>query len=770
MEHTQPNSPLLYNSRIIHTYLNLLKVRYPHINIGQLLGHANMKPYEVTDQWHWFSQEQINLFYERLVELTGNRNIAREAGRYAASPDTIGVMRHYVLGLFDPARLYEIIGKTTPKFTRSSCYQSRKLGKNRVEVSVTPYEGIQEQEFQCLNRIGFLEAIVTIFYDDLPKIEHPECIFRGDSCCRYVISWRQPPFSLLKKIRNICATISLGALPFLYILDLEFFLHSILAICLPAFLVSWIFLGNHEKNEIKRSMENLRLSSDALIEQIEHNFNNALLTNTIAQSISKETTIRDILKSLISNFQHHLDFDRGLVLLANNDKTILSFEAGYGYSDKLENLLKKTTFHLDRQDAKGAFVVSFKEKRSILINDINDIENDLSPRSREYAKRMGVQSFICCPIVYDNEAIGILAVDNIASKRPLLNSDLNLLGGIAPIIGISIRNAQLLQNRKQQFSSTLRALAATIDARDPLTAGHSERVTYFTLGICRELALCEEDCEKIRVAALLHDYGKIAVPDAILKKTGRLSAREYDMVKTHADQTRLILEGIQFEGIYKDVPTIAGAHHEKLDGSGYPQGLTDTEIPLGAKIIAVADFFEAITSKRHYREPMPINVAIDELKKERGTHFDKAIVDAFLSYFEREQAIAPEVLKTAPRYSSRESIRVHCQTPLTIHCEGIRTEATIKDISTRGLFAATALPALEGSKLKLSFVLPDACASPMEVDGRVVWTNHPCLPRKASFPAGIGIAFTELEKTHLDTLMQFVHSQFAPIPQETTTF
>jgi len=758
MKHTQQNDALLYNSRIIYTYLNLLRARYPHIDAGQILAYADMRHYEVADQWHWFSQDQINRFYERLVELTGNQNIAREAGRFAASPDSIGVMRHYVLGLFDPARLYEFIGKTTPKFTRSASYQSRKLGKNRVEVTVTPYEGVEEKDFQCLNRIGFLEAIVTIFYDDLPKIEHPECIFRGDKSCRYIISWRQPPFNLLRKIRDISAIASLGTLPFLYMLDMNFLFNSVLAICLPAFLGSWIFFEHREKREIKRSMENLRLSSDALIEQIEHNYNNARLINTIAQSISKEITIGNIIKGLIKNFQNHLDFDRGLVLLADKDNNLLSFEAGYGYSAKLEEFLKKTTFNLHKKDSKGAFVVSFKEKRSFLINDINDIENDLSPRSLDFAKKMGVKSFICCPIVYENEAIGIIAVDNVTTKRPLLKSDLTLLSGIAPIIGISIRNAQLLQSRKQQFNSTLRALATTIDARDPLTAGHSERVTRFSLGICRELDLSQQECEKIRVAALLHDYGKIAVPDAILKKPGRLSAREYEIVKDHANQTRQILEGIQFEGIYSEIPDIAGSHHEKIDGSGYPQGLCGPEIPRGAKIIAVADFFEAITAKRHYRDPMPLEVAIEELKKERGKHFDPLIVDAFLRYFEKVHANDTTILPTPSQTVSRESIRVQCQTPLTIHYRGIRAEGKTADISARGLFAATPLPVEEGAPVKLSFVLPDACDTPMEIGGRVVWVNHRCLPRKVLFPPGFGIAFTGMHKNHLEILMQFVSS------------
>jgi HD-GYP domain-containing protein (c-di-GMP phosphodiesterase class II) len=192
-----------------------------------------------------------------------------------------------------------------------------------------------------------------------------------------------------------------------------------------------------------------------------------------------------------------------------------------------------------------------------------------------------------------------------------------------------------MEDRERQYRSILQVLASSIDARDPLTSGHSEKVTEYSLGICDEMGLGRDYREMIRVAALLHDYGKLGVPDAILKKPGRLTKEEYEIVKTHAQKTREILEEVNFEGILSQVPKIAGAHHEKLDGSGYPEGLTGDEIPLGAKIIAVADFFEAITAKRHYRGPMPIEDALGLLNKEAEKHFDPEIVAAFIHFFEK---------------------------------------------------------------------------------------------------------------------------------------
>ncbi|MDP2790268.1 MAG: HD-GYP domain-containing protein, partial [Rectinemataceae bacterium] len=185
------------------------------------------------------------------------------------------------------------------------------------------------------------------------------------------------------------------------------------------------------------------------------------------------------------------------------------------------------------------------------------------------------------------------------------------------------------------FKSILLVLAASIDARDSLTAGHSEKVTEYSVAICKEVGLSTDYCEMIRVAALLHDYGKIGVPDNILKKEGKLTPEEFEVIKTHAAITSEILAKINFEGIYSEAPEIAGGHHEKMDGSGYPRGLKGMDIPVGARIIAVADYFDSITSKRHYRDPMPIHEAFPLLLQEAGTHLDKKLVDAFIAYYTR---------------------------------------------------------------------------------------------------------------------------------------
>ncbi len=473
-----------------------------------------------------------------------------------------------------------------------------------------------------------------MFNYKIPKIEHPECMFEGGKACRYIVTWQEAHSEFYKKIRNLTSVFL-----FITILAASFIFPKALITLLPAslfiILLLTLFSSNLEKKELQLGIENLREGVDQLMEQININYNNALLVNEISLAFGKQINIDRILSDAIYVLEKRLDYDRGVLLLANKNKTEIVFKTGFGYSFEQYNILKDAGFHLDRPDSKGPFIVSFKKQQPILVNDISEIEASLSSHSLEFAKKMETKSFICCPIVYENKAIGILAVDNIKTKRPLQQSDLNIVMGIANVIGLSLNNAMLFEAREAQFKSIIKTLAASIDARDFLTAGHSEKVAEYSVGICREIGMPPDYIEMIRVAALLHDYGKIGIDDSILKKNGLLSDEERNLIKSHAEKTQTILKQINFEGIYKEIPDIAAYHHEKIDGSGYPKGLKGEQIPLGSKIIAVADFFEAITSKRHYRDAMSLDKAFFLLMEKRGMHFDENVVDAFIRYYEK---------------------------------------------------------------------------------------------------------------------------------------
>jgi len=560
-------------------------------------------------------------------------NIAREAGRYAASTESIGVMRQYVLGMINPFQAYELTGKLVSQFSRSCNYETRKIDSKKIEIVATPKDGVHEQPFQCENRIGHFEAVGLGFNSSIPKIEHPECIFKGGKSCRYIIEWQSNLAYLLKRTRNISIAILIiisAILIFLYPLNVSLYL---IPIIISTILIISFISDRYTKKELQNSIQNLEQSRDDLINQMEMNYNNSLLVYEIGRAINKFIKVKDIIENVIEILEKRLDYDRCIILLANEQRTKLVFEAGYGYDEKQLEIIKATQFNLANPESKGTFVASFHKQKPYLINDIHSITNKLSQRSLQFAKDMGSNSFICCPIISDTRSVGILTVDNCKTQRTLVESDLSLLMGVASVIGLSIRNAELHEERTRQLKSILRALAASIDARDPFTAGHSEKVTEYAVGICKEMNVPPDYTEIVGVAASLHDYGKIGISDALLKKEGLLTEEEYETIKTHAEKTRKILDNIEFSGLYSLIPAIAEAHHEKLDGTGYPRGLKGDEIPLGSRIIAVADFFEAITADRLYREPIPVKDAIAMLRRESDVHFSRDIVEAFIRFY-----------------------------------------------------------------------------------------------------------------------------------------
>ncbi len=631
----QPDTPL-YNSRIISSYVRFIEHYHNYVNIPDLLSDAKMESYQVEDEDCWFTQEQVDLFYEGVVRLTKNKNIAREAGRFTASFDSLGMMKSYILGFVSPAGLCELLAKVNKHFVKSCDWDAKKVGPAEVHVTVTPRPGTSEKPFQCENRIGCLETIFTLFNRELPVIEHPECVFDGADACRYKITWHKPESDVWRKVRNYMSLPLLAMAVSRIFLPIpeNLWLGSVLTF-FAAVLVLSQKVWNMEKRELAAAVTNLRDSSDTLFEKVNAGFDHARMIHEAGVALTGKRNIESMLGEVAQILQKRLDYDRGMILLADKEKKTLSFKAGFGYSEEQRATIENAVFRL-RPESKGVFVTCFREQKPFLVNDLDQIRYELSHHSLDIARAMHAKAFICCPIAWADEALGVLAVDNVHTKRMLLQSDIDLLMLLTPAIGMGIQNAAITETKERQFNSILQVLASSIDARDPLTAGHSERVTRFAVGICRELGLSEEYSEMIRVASLLHDYGKIAIKDSILKKPGSLTGSEYEEIKTHASKTREILEKIEFEGIYKEVPEIASCHHEKWDGSGYPNNFKLQEIPLGARILAVADVFEAITSKRHYRGPMPLQEAFEVLESSKGKHFEPRIVEAFLRYYRGE--------------------------------------------------------------------------------------------------------------------------------------
>ncbi len=172
-----------------------------------------------------------------------------------------------------------------------------------------------------------------------------------------------------------------------------------------------------------------------------------------------------------------------------------------------------------------------------------------------------------------------------------------------------------------------KVLLSTIDAKDSYTAGHSKRVSIYAMRLAEKLNLSDKDKETLKMASYFHDIGKIGIPDEVLSKTTKLTDEEYETMKTHALISANILS---VSDVFKEISQIVKCHHERIDGKGYPSGISDDEIPYLSKIISIADTFDAITTKRSYKDAMNIDYAINELEKVKGSQLDLSLVNEFI--------------------------------------------------------------------------------------------------------------------------------------------
>ena len=751
---------LLYNSRIINTYVEYLKKYHPDVDIDFILKKSGITSYEVNDEGCWFTQRQVDEFYDALIKKTGDTSIAREAGRYIASSRTSNILRQYVTGFLSPRVAYWMVKKIGTTMSRAYTITTKTVSRDKVEVVFKPKVGVNEKPYQCENRIGLLESIATVFTNKPGKIDHPTCLHRGGDCCRYIVVMEKSPSFVWKQIGNyftLCGFLACATLFFVLpivswiILTLSFAVSSIGIL---------LYAERAERNELLRNVETQGNAADQLISQTNRRYNEALLIREIGQASSSILDIDKLLKFAVESLEKRLDFNRGMIMLPDKERTQLVYTVGYGYNQAQENFLIKTVFSLNKPHSRGQFVLAFKEQTPFLINDIEEIEKNISEKSLNFAKKMGVESFICVPIVYEGQSEGILAVDNLRSKRVLTQSDISLLIGITTQLGISINNARayqmvkeseerfralgenapdiiytlntsglftyvnpacetILGHRKEEvigrsfidfinseavenlisspenirnnhdaiknittkilskdgserlftmscssnldasgevaglvgtlkdiselkrnfdklqkaMQGTISAMSTIVDTRDPYTAGHQRRVADLACAIAEEMNFPEDSIEGIRMASLIHDVGKINIPVEILSKPGELNKFEFNIIKTHPEVGYNILKKVEFT--YPVAQTVY-EHHERMDGSGYPRGISGDEIFIGARIIAVADVVEAMGSHRPYRPSRGIDKALEEVLRHRGVYYDPEVVDACLRLFKEK--------------------------------------------------------------------------------------------------------------------------------------
>lgn len=262
---------------------------------------------------------------------------------------------------------------------------------------------------------------------------------------------------------------------------------------------------------------------------------------------------------------------------------------------------------------------------------IDDVAAD--PRWKgDASKRFGTRAILAVPLVSRGRAIGVLQLLNPVGRDRFSADDLRRMRLFAGPLAHALENARLYAERQRTFVDTVTALAEAVEKRDPYTGGHLQRVVAYSLLLGHELGLDAEALEGLRLGATLHDIGKIAVPDGVLLKAGPLDDAEAAVMRRHPGDGAAIVGRIES---LRPLLAIVRSHHERIDGRGYPDGLAGEAIPLPARIVAVADTFDAMTTSRPYREAMSREVAAAEIRRVAGFHLCARVVEAFERIYRR---------------------------------------------------------------------------------------------------------------------------------------
>lgn len=593
----------------------------------------------LSDENNWVPSSVVVKMFENVKGITANPGVAFDIGYQSIIQREFAYFQKLFLTFFSsPRGILRIMNRLNTKLNTTKTIQV--LKNNTPGRAVFRWhwkKGITVSKDICEYNKGIYSAVPTLWGLPPAKVEETTCHFDTGEYCENTITW-----SLSKgRFRNLLSRVFTRKSAILRALEE---------------VESDKTLLKQRFDELARL--NLELNQKA--EELDQKVTVLKAINSDTTTLVSTTEEQEVLEKTMKSILGVLGFDRALIMLVDETKTHLEYRLGRGEAFDVLKKLHDYRIPLDR--GQNLMIRILRKKRPFLIRDVR--ASGLNPANRILAD-FQPNSFVICPLIAEEESIGILGADRREGRPRLTTSDVDSLSILANSIATAIQRARMdkekariyeelkasdkelqaqaeeLKKRaeelKSSYDSSVRALVQAIEEKDTYTRGHSERVAEKAEMVARELGMPENEIEYLRFGSILHDVGKIGIPESIVRSPKALTEAEFRIIQKHTLKGVEILQPIAF---IRNHMYLVRSHHERWDGRGYPDHLAGDAIPLGAQIVAVADAFDAMTSSRPYRKGMPPKQAAKEIRKNMGTQFSSPVGEAFLKVFEEKLSTA----------------------------------------------------------------------------------------------------------------------------------
>lgn len=566
------------------------------VGLEELLKGINEPMEFLCDPHNWVSSDVCRIMYANARKISGNEKVAYLIGFESVTHQSLGYIQHILLkALGGPKAAVSRARNLNEKFNRNKQVEIIRLATDEAVVRLSWDRDLELNRDFCLMNQGIYSALATLWGVPPARVQETRCQFDGDDYCEFHLSWQNP--SLAFRLRHLFS-------------GRRKLLSETLA----------------EVERDKLLLERKHGEVQALNADLQGKIDQLLSLQQASAAILAQLNLKDLLPSVLDLFRKAIGYSRAMIMLRDEADNCLRFVEGVGVSEEEKEPLLGYEVPLSRTQNLLARVAS--SGLPFICNDPAKLK--LNPNNL-IIRNYSISSMVILPLMSRGKVIGILAADQNAADGPVKNApklDQDFLGVFANQIALAIENAKMYQDLKDSILGTMKALALALEAKDPYTAGHSERVRQMAARLAERLGMEEDQIQHIANGCILHDIGKIGINREILNKPGRLEGEEMEVVRQHPRLGHAIVLPL---GLNKAVSSIVRLHHERFDGGGYPDGLTGEEIPQSVRVVAICDAYDAMTSDRPYRRSLPRKEAFSRLQEAAGSQFDPRLLEEFMT-------------------------------------------------------------------------------------------------------------------------------------------